>query len=64
MVHLVLQPQGIEPTFLKLNSWSPGAGLIPIIYSKGIKQIRKGKIVRKKKFSSLFAHIKRKEGFF
>ena len=31
MVHLVLHPDGIAPTFLKLDSWSPGAGFIPII---------------------------------
>ena len=24
-------PNGIEPTFLKLDSWLPGAGFIPII---------------------------------
>ena len=29
----VLNPNGIEPTFLKLDSWSPGAGFIPIITS-------------------------------
>ena len=26
-----IDPNGIEPTFLKLDSWSPGAGFIPII---------------------------------
>ena len=25
---MVLNPHGIKPTFLKLNSWSPGAGFI------------------------------------
>ena len=30
IVHMVLNPNGIEPTFLKLDSWSPGAGFIPI----------------------------------
>jgi hypothetical protein len=34
MVHLVLHPHGIAPTFLKLDSWSPGAGFIPIISTK------------------------------
>ena len=28
---MVLNPHGIEPTFLKLNSWSPGADFIPVI---------------------------------
>ena len=31
------------PTFLKLDSWSPGAGFIPIISTKGINQIKKKK---------------------
>ena len=31
MVPMVLNPNGIEPTFLKLDSWAPGAGFIPII---------------------------------
>ena len=44
MVHLVLHPHGIAPTFLKFDSWSPGAGLIPIIFTKGINQIKKGKL--------------------
>ena len=45
---------GIAPTrdcthFLKLDLWSPRAGFIPIIYTKGINQIKKErKIVRKK----------------
>ena len=30
---MVLNPNGIEPTFLKLDSRSPGAGFIPIINS-------------------------------
>ena len=32
-VPMILNPNGIEPTFLKLDSWSPGAGFIPIIIS-------------------------------
>jgi hypothetical protein len=28
---MVLNPNGIEPTFLKLGSWSPEAGFIPIL---------------------------------
>ena len=35
---------GIAPTFLKLDSWSPWAGYIPIISTKGINQIKKGKL--------------------
>ena len=31
IVPMVLNPHGIEPTFLELNLWSPGAGCIPII---------------------------------
>ena len=39
---------GIAPTrncthFLKFDSSSPGAGFIPIISTKGINQIKKGK---------------------
>ena len=34
---------GIAPTFLKLDSLSPGAGFISIISTKGINQIKKGK---------------------
>ena len=40
-VHLVLHPHGIASTFLKLDSWSPGADFITIIYTKGINQIKK-----------------------
>ena len=32
------------PTILKLYSWSPGAGFICIISTKGINQIKKGKL--------------------
>ena len=42
-----MHPHGIEPTFLKLYSWSPGAGFIPIISTKGINKIER-KIIRKK----------------
>ena len=52
---------GIEPTFLKLNSWSPGAGFIPIITSNVLNQIKKKRIqINKsvlciqKKFYSVF----------
>ena len=47
LVHLILHPHGILPTFLKLDSWSPGAGFIPIIFNKGINQITKGKFLEK-----------------
>ena len=30
-VPMVLNPHGIEPTFLELDSWSLGTGFIPII---------------------------------
>ena len=40
MVQLGLHPHGIALTFLKL----PGAGFIPIILTKGINQIKKGKL--------------------
>ena len=32
-VPMVLNPNGIEPTFLKFDSWSLGADFIPIITS-------------------------------
>ena len=65
MVHLVLHTHGIEPTFFKFDSWSPEAGFISIISTKGINQIKKGKLY-KKNFS--FMHTKRfntlfKDGF-
>ena len=42
---------GISPTrVLKLDSWSLGAGFIPIISTKGIIQINKGKLKEKKSF--------------
>ena len=50
-VQLVLHPHGIAPTFLKLDSWSPGAGFIAIIYTKGKNQIKKGKCRGKKCFA-------------
>ena len=37
-------------TFLKLDFWSPGADFIPIISTKGINQIKKGKMQEKVKF--------------
>ena len=41
---------GIAPTFLNFDSWSPGAGFIPIISTKGINQIKKGNCKKKKSF--------------
>ena len=38
---------GIAPTFIKLDAWSLGAGFIPIISTKGINQIKKGKLLEK-----------------
>ena len=49
-VNLVLHPHEIEPTFLKLDLWSPGAGFISIISTKGINQIKKEKLYDKGKF--------------
>ena len=40
----MLMGEGIAPTFLKLDSWSPGAGFIPFISTNGINQIKKGKL--------------------
>ena len=44
--HLVLPPYRMVPTFLKLDSWSPGAGFVPIIFTKGINQMKKGNCKR------------------
>ena len=49
-VHVVLHPRGIAPNFLILDSWSLGAGFIPIISTKGINQIKKKKMKKKVKF--------------
>ena len=49
-VYLVLHPHGIAPILLKFYSWSPGAGFIPVISTKGINQIKKG--LKKKTFYS------------
>ena len=56
IVHLVLHPHGIAPTFLKLDSWSLGAGFIPIISTMGINKEKERKIIRKKLG---FIHTKR-----
>ena len=46
---MVLNLNGIEPTLLKLDSWSPGAGFIPIINIKCIKLDKGKKKLREKK---------------
>ena len=38
---MVLNPHRIEPTFLKLDSCSPGAGFIPIITSNVSSKLKK-----------------------
>ena len=53
---MVLHPHGIALTFLKLHVRLPGAGFIPIITTKGINQIKEGKIARRK---LSFIHTKR-----
>ena len=45
---MILNPHGIEPTFLKSDSWSPGAGFIPIITYNIIKSDKERNNVRKK----------------
>ena len=61
--HAELHPREIVTTFLKLNSWSPGLGFIPIISTKRINQIdqKHWKIARKK---LSFMHTKRFNTFF
>ena len=46
MVHLVLHPHGIAPTFLKFDSWSLGHYFYYI--HQGNKSDKERKIVRKK----------------
>ena len=50
---MVLNPHGIEPTFLKLDSWSPGVGFIPIITSNALNWIKKERMQDKKKKKKL-----------
>ena len=50
ITHLVLGSLGIALTLLKLDSWSPGAGFIPIIFIKGINKIKKGNCKKKIRF--------------
>ena len=60
LVPLVLQPRGIAPTILKLDSLSPGASFIPIIVHHGNKLDKEREIVRKK---LSFMHTKRYNTF-
>ena len=41
---------GIATTFIKLDSRSPRLGFIPVIFTKGINQIKKGKLYEKVRF--------------
>ena len=49
-VHIVLNPHGIEPTFLKLKSWSLGEDSIPILTSNVSKYIKKERMFGKNMF--------------
>ena len=44
---MVLNPHRIEPTFLKLDLWLPGAGFIPILTYNILKLDKERKNVRK-----------------
>ena len=55
-VHLVLHQHWIGPTFLKLGSWSPGAGFYSYYIHQGNKSHKERKIVRKQ---LCFMHTKR-----
>ena len=54
---MVLKPNGIEPTYLKLDSWSPGAGFIPIITSNILNYIKKKEFKKKKQFYAYKKHL-------
>ena len=56
-VPMVLNPNGIEPTFLKLDSWSLGAVFIPIITSNILNYIKKKKLKKKKQFYAYKKHL-------
>ena len=49
-VPMVLNPNGIEATFLKLDSLSPGAGLIPFITSNILNYTKKRRIKKENSF--------------
>ena len=61
MVHLLLYLHGIAPTFLKLDSWSPGMKFIPIISTKGKNQIKKENC-KKKFYAYNFFYISKNMG--
>jgi hypothetical protein len=48
MVHLVLHPQGIALTFLKLDSWSPGEGFYSYYIHQGNYSDKKKENLNKK----------------
>ena len=47
-VHMVLNPHWIEPTFLELDSWSPGANFISFITYNVSNEIKKERMYGKK----------------
>jgi hypothetical protein len=54
---MVLNPNGIEPTFLKLDSWSPGAGFIPIINFNVLNWETKTEFKKKNQFYAYKKHL-------
>ena len=62
-VPMVLNPNGIEPTFLKLDSWSPGAGFIPIITSNALNKIKETRIQEENKSVLCIKKTVFKKGF-
>jgi hypothetical protein len=52
-----LNRNGIEPTFLELDLWSPGAVIIPIITSNILNYIKKKRIQEKKTFYAYKKHL-------
>ena len=51
---MVLNPHGIEPSFLRLDSWLPGTGFIPIKTSNVLNYIKKKECIKKS-----FIHTKK-----
>ena len=62
-VPMVLNPNGIEHTFLKLDSWSPGAGFIPITTSNALNKIKETRIQEEKKSVLCIKKTVFKKGF-
>ena len=54
---MVLNPHGIEPTFLKLDSWSPGAGYYFYYNLQCIKLDKERNDLRKKSFYAYKEHL-------